>query len=578
MKSICLGVLAISMIAIHASVTLAASLTLAKDGKSDYVIVLSANPLPANQRAAKELQTYFKQMTGAELPIVDDAKPLPAKAIVIGANKFVEADKKLGNDGFAIATAGGQLRIVGPGPRGSMYGTYELLEKLGVRWLTPKVTRVPTKATVELPEINETQTPAFEYREPYFTEAFDKDWAARNRMLGNSTKLDASTGGTIHYADFVHTFDHLIPTSLYATHPEYFPLVGGKRVNGYVQRCLTNPDVLKIAIEGVKQAFASHPDAVITSVSQNDVDKWCECDQCKALAAKYGGQSGAYLWFVNQVAQAVEKDYPDKLIDTLAYQFTEAPPKSISPRPNVRVRLCPIYICQGHPCETDDYAPSQKFLANLKGWGETGGTLYIWAYCTDFGGYLMPFPDFDEFPADIRLFHKSGVRGVFFEGAYGAGGGGSDAELRSWVMAKLLWDPKLDSDKLVTEWMQGVYGKAEPPMRKWFDTLHQKIREKKIHFQCFTAPTFGLFSDDVLASGDKSFDEAEKLAAGDAVATEYVAKSRLWLRYVKLMLHPSVGDDFKSFIADVKKFGVGEMREGQGVDAWEKEYVTAHKK
>src|SRR5690349_1840977 len=133
MKSIWMCALAIVMIAGHASVAVAASLTLAKDGKSDYVIVLSANPLPANQRAAKELQTYFKQMTGAELPIIDDSKHMPAHSIVIGPTKAVEGDKKLGTDGFIVSTSEEKVLIVGPGPRGSMYGTYELLEKLGVR-------------------------------------------------------------------------------------------------------------------------------------------------------------------------------------------------------------------------------------------------------------------------------------------------------------------------------------------------------------------------------------------------------------------------------------------------------------
>ena len=186
--------------------------------------------------------------------------------------------------------------------------------------------------------------------------------------------LDASTGGTIKYADFVHTFDRLIPPDLYAKHPEYFPMVGGKRINGYVQRCLSNPDVLKLAIAGVKKAFDDHPDAMITSVSQNDVDKWCECDECKKLAKQYGGQSGVYIGFVNQVAEAIVKDpkYADKLIDTLAYQFTEQPPKSggVKPRDNVRIRLCPINVCQAHPYDHDDFPASKAFCLEPGGLGE----------------------------------------------------------------------------------------------------------------------------------------------------------------------------------------------------------------
>src|SRR5207249_2391077 len=88
----------IALLAALLATSNARALTLAKDGKSDYVIVLAAKPLPANARAAHELQSYFKQMTGAELAIVDDSKHPPAHSIIVGPNKYLEADKVLGND------------------------------------------------------------------------------------------------------------------------------------------------------------------------------------------------------------------------------------------------------------------------------------------------------------------------------------------------------------------------------------------------------------------------------------------------------------------------------------------------
>src|SRR5438874_5963707 len=136
------------LMALSIVATEARAITLAKDGKSDYVIVLAEKPLPANQRAANEFQSHFKQMTGVELPIRNDSKHPPLHSIIIGPNRFIEADKVLGNDGFMLSTSEEKLVIIGLGPRGTMYGVSELLEKLGVRWFTPKVTRVPKNATV----------------------------------------------------------------------------------------------------------------------------------------------------------------------------------------------------------------------------------------------------------------------------------------------------------------------------------------------------------------------------------------------------------------------------------------------
>lgn len=551
-----------------------AAITLVNQGQSPYSIVLSAQASASEKRGAAELAMHIRQMSGAQLPIVTDDGPLPEAAVIVGANRHTEpADAGLEPDGFRLHTRDRRIFIVGSRVRGTMYGCTELLERLGVRWYTPKVTFIPRKATIEVPELDLRQIPAFEYREAFFTEAFgDKDWAARMRFNGNSCRLDESTGGKITYHPFVHSFDDLIPLSLYKEHPEYFPLIKGKRADGYRQRCLSNPDVLKLAIDKVRQWIRERPAATIYSVSQNDCYETCECDACKQIMDRYGGvHSGLYLWFVNQIAEAIEKDHPDKLIDTLAYQFTEAAPTGIVPRKNVRIRLCPISACEAHPYEKCSHPNTVRFVKNLAAWAKITDTLYIWHYNTNFANYLMPFPDFEEFPADTRLYQRSGVKGIFFQGAYAGGGGGSDAELRSYVMSRLLWDPSADSDALVTEWMKGVYGAAWQPMRQWFDLLHEKARNPEKHFFIFDPPTVHYLSPDVLAAGDGFFDQAQKLADSD-LAREYVAKSRLWLRYVKLSQSPAVGPELDAFLADVRGFGITQLREGQPLDRWEAEY------
>src|SRR5688500_14681237 len=255
----------------------AKDLVIVQDGRSDFSIVLPAAARPSEKRAAAELQSYVKQMSGAELPIITDEQPLPAHAILVGPSKHTEAlsvrldPNALGQEGFLTQTIDEKhLLVAGTGPRGTMYGVSALLEGLGVRWYTPKVTHVPQRKTVAVAPMNAIQVPAFEYREPYFAEAFDRDWAARNRVNGQHADLDESVGGKISYYPFVHTFDALVPPDLFDKHPEYFPQVGGQRRGGYVQRCLTNEDVLKLSIEAVKRWAKEHPEATIYSVSQND--------------------------------------------------------------------------------------------------------------------------------------------------------------------------------------------------------------------------------------------------------------------------------------------------------------------
>lgn len=561
------------------------SLTLATGGKSDYQIILSATASPSEKRGAAELQLHIEQICGVKLPIATDAAPLPPHAILIGntsATAKLLKDAKptnLGDEGFLLRTAGPNVIIYGSNVRGAMYGCSALLERLGVRWYTPKVTFIPRASTLTLPALDETHLPAFEYREAYIAEAQEKDWAARLRLNGQSYPLDASTGGKVRYSHFVHTFDDLIPRELFKTHPEYFPLIKGKRTTGYVQRCLTNAEVLKLATKTVLDWIDKDPKALIYSVSQNDTANWCECDECKKLTTQNGTHSGLYLWFVNQVAAEVEKQHSDKLIDTLAYQFTEAPPTGIVPARNVRVRLCPIAACTAHPYESCTAPPTVAFLKNLRGWAAITDTLYIWHYNADFAHYLMPFPDFGEFPADIRLYKKSGVKGIFFEGAYGPGGGGSFGELQAYLMAKLMWDPDLDEKAIIKQWHQAVYGFAAPPMLDWFNLLHAKAAsDPKAHFFCYTNPGKAPFlTADVITAGDALFDKARALAASNPLAAEYVEKARLGLRYTKLFQQPSTGQDLTDFVADLHKFQVGHIREGIPVEVWEKEYRAKYK-
>jgi len=335
-----------------------------------------------------------------------------------------------------------------------------------------------------------------------------------------------------------------------------------------VQRCLSNPDVLKLAISNVKQWITEHPEAMIYSVSQNDNGVICQCDQCKAIENRYGGtHSGLYLWFVNQVAEAIEAEHPDKLIDTLAYQFTEAPPSGIVPRKNVRIRLCPIAVCEAHPYEHCSDPATVAFVKNLQGWAKITDTLYIWHYNTDFAHYLLPFPDFAQFPDSIRLYKRSGVRGIFFEGD--ASVGGSDAELRSYVMAHLLWNSHLDANALIDDWMQGVYGPAAKPMRQWFDLLQQQVQPADKHLHIYQNTDAYFLTPQVIATGDRLFDEAQKLAEGNETAAHYVAKERLSLRYVKLMRSPDAAQ-LAGFLEDLKKFGIARLSEGQPMAAWEK--------
>ena len=86
---------------------------------------------------------------------------------------------------------------------------------------------------------------------------------------------------------------------------EGYALVNGVRLRDRTQLCLTNPEVLQIAIARVRQWIRENPDCRVFSVAQNDWGNYCTCPACAALDAREGSPAGTMIAFVNQVAEAI---------------------------------------------------------------------------------------------------------------------------------------------------------------------------------------------------------------------------------------------------------------------------------
>ncbi|HZT41118.1 MAG TPA: DUF4838 domain-containing protein [Chthonomonadaceae bacterium] len=540
-------------------------ITLVKNGRSDYAIVIPPDAPPAIQHGAQELQRFLKQMSGAELPILTEDEAVGAGDHVIR----IEQDPALGEEELRIRTEPPRLILSGGGKRGALYACYALLEDvLGCRWYTARISKIPKSRTIALGPLDIHQKPAFEYREPYYTESLDRDWAVRNRTNGSLQHLDESVGGRVAYGKFVHTFNDLVPPDVYFDkHPEYFSLINGKRMKGYYQLCLTNPDVLKIVIAKVEEWIKENPNATIFSVSQNDTYNNCQCDNCKAVEKEEGAPSGVLLRFVNAVADAIAKDHPNVLIDTLAYQWSEDPPLHARPRPNVRIRLAPIGACVSHAFDKCD--ANTHVYENLTAWSKITDQLYIWHYSTNFANYLQPLPDLDEIAADIPLFKQHGVVGLFYEGDYAPGGGGEMSELKAYLMAKLMWDPTRPAQPIIADFLDGVYGPGAPYIQQWLDKLHAAARQQNVHAHIYDPPTAPYLSPALIAEGLALFDSAEAATASDRVAHDAVQRARLALEYVQLMQTPPSDPAYaaraKGVADKIRKYKIGQVREGEPV-------------
>jgi hypothetical protein len=517
-----------------------AELVLAENGQSAYRIVLAQDASPSTRHAAEELQQFLRQMTGAELPLVADSEPLGQHEIVLGDSAHrqqlnVDIDfAALGPEGYVIRTVGSHLVIAGGRERGILYGVYGLLEDhFGCRWFTPTVSRVPSYRRLALAELDERQVPVLEYREPFTYDCFDGDWCARNRMNSSNGRLEARHGGKVSFGRgfFVHTFERLVaPDRYFDEHPEYFSLVDGQRRKERSQLCCTHEDVIRLCTEGIRQAMRDQPDATVFSVSQNDWDNHCECENCQVLATREESQMAPVLQLVNRVAEAVEREFPGKIVETLAYQWTRRAPKTLRPRPNVVVRLCSIECCFAHPLATCDSEANRRFREDAEAWAKVGNRLWVWDYVTDFRNYLLPFPNQRVRRENIRFFVRHNVKGIFEQDTYNSPHS-ELAELGGYLTAKFLWNPDYDEETAIDEFLAGYYERAADPIRAYLNMIHDKVARENIHVNIWAEPDSPHLTDEMLAEADKLWERAESTVSDDPMLLERVKRSRMSVDY-----------------------------------------------
>lgn len=553
-------------------------LYLIKDGNSDYVIVIPEKSKKIEKRAAEELQFYLREVSGTELPIVTDKGDPGDKMVMIGKNSYlkelgIKPDlKKLDEDGYHILTHNNHLIIAGGIKKGTLYGVYRFLEDyLGCRMYTPEVQFIPSLKEIFIPEIDLVSNPAFDMRTLYFP-------AMHSQKFSDWHGIDSHKDRIKLWGSFVHTFKDLVPAGDYfETNPEYFSEVRGNRID-YGQLCLSNPDVPSLLISGLKPIVKKRRVSEYFSVSQNDNYFACQCDACSTLIDKYDSQSGLILEVVNQVADS----FPDKKISTLAYQYSRAAPKGIKPADNVNIMLCTIECNRSLPISSDPV--SESFRDDMDDWRKLTDDILLWDYVVQFRNYISPFPNLRVLQPNLQYFRDKEV-GMMFQ--QGSGHERSEfSELRSYLIAKLLWDPDRDINVLINDFLYGFYGQAAPYIREYIDLLHDAMEESGNELSIYGFPYDGFssyLSPEMIRQYEMIFDKAKASVENDYTHLERVIEASLPLEYAicdisvknpygeysyflekdgKREVNPEMVRRLREFVETADAAGIKQLREG----------------
>ena len=560
-----------AFIALSACNSAAQPLTLASNNTSGYKIVIPTAPTKQEQHAAGVLQDYMQRVSGAKLPVVKEDSKISTPAIYIGQTAKAEKvnPHKMPPESSLVQTDGKDLVICAGNGKGLTYGVYGFIENyLHCKKPGNDPAIAPTAKEIVVPgKIHDERRPQFIYREVYYPASHDAEYMEWHQLQ----RLDDLWGL------WGHSYNKLVPAQTYFnTHPEYYALVNGKRQPS--QLCLSNDDVFKIVVNDLKKRIADNPDAIYWSVSPNDDNGYCECDKCRAVDNEQGSPAGSLIKFVNRVAAT----FPDQKITTLAYGYTHKAPKTMKPSGNVYVFLSDIDACRDKPLA--DEGSAAAFRNDLKAWGGLTQNLFVWDYVTEFTNYLAPFPNFQTLQPNMQYLKDNGVKGMFIQGSGDTYG--EWAELRSYVLAKLLQDDKADSKQLISSFLKDYYGNAAKYLQQYIDLLQQNMIASKRKLDIYGNPVNewkSYLSPEQLDQYSTLFDKAEGAVEDNTLFADRVMRARLPLEYTVYQqarffgiekfgiwvkngaeweVKPKLAEKIARFVANCKKAGVTELSEG----------------
>jgi hypothetical protein len=469
--------------------------------------------------AAEEIQKHVELISGATVEIVPAGANLAGRVpIRIGAAADDRLDaeiRKQGSDpsAFALVVDEQGVSIRGLSSAGTLTGTYELLEQIGVRWFMPGELGlvVPETKTVRLNPQRTIQVPSFPARNLQGVSA--AEWERRMRLGG--PYFPASHG--------VPGFGLGGSQALCQEHPEWFSLIDGERKPR--QLCLSNPEVLRRAVQATKEYFRAHPEAEMMGIGANDGRGFCECEACRALDGgdydpfgHFPSMTDRYVWFFNRVLEGIEDEFPDKRLGFYAYSVYNRPPVKEKPDRRLVPAVALITLCRLHGME-NPVCPEKSYEEwIIRQWGRLVPEVYYRGYWFNLADPGLPFHMIERIRREVPLGKELGIAGWRVESPYDW----AASTPSRYVASKLMWNSAADVDALMADFYEKFYGPAARPMRRYVEMMSNALTNADYHTgSAWDMPH--VYPPPLRADARGALDEAARLAP------EGLFAKRVWM-------------------------------------------------
>ncbi len=315
---------------------------------------------------------------------------------------------------------------------------------------------------------------------------------------------------------FSHNLASVFPPTLFAEHPDFFPLVNGKRERPAAQSHSWNPDLSRVdvaiyAAKVARETFIAEPGRVSFALGVNDGLLYGESPELLAAVnplrwfRERPDYSNLTFRFMNRAAEELSRSHPDKYLGALAYYWEENTPDF-----PVHPQVLPFLTAD----RSQGYDPAfgrEEFLLQER-WAKAGPRrlgLYDYLYGV---GFVVPRLHPHLIAENLRQARSLGFTDYYCEATPNWGIDGP----MTWMVAQLLSDPNQNADVLLHEYYTRYFQESAVPMRRFFERCEEQWMRQPGHSYWLkhfrNESQADLFPSVVCAELRELLDEAGRLA------------------------------------------------------------------
>lgn len=264
------------------------------------------------------------------------------------------------------------------------------------------------------------------------------------------------------------------------------------------QVCYSKQEAIDLASATLINKYVNTANGPYLMLGVTDGIGACDCEECKANEALYGGAAGVQMRFMNAVAKNVEKYMNDNGMDktiylvAFAYYSYRQPPvkevngkivavdESVIPKKDGKVRVgvmyTPIEACYTHAIsdEVETCDKNAQIAEEMKGWAAIADYLMMYSYGTNFQAYKYHFNNWSHIGDSIRFYEKCGLK-YYFEQACAQNDISPMSSMRAYVRSKLAWNSAYDTQDLIDEFIANYYGDGAESVKQYFEAVMENF-------------------------------------------------------------------------------------------------------